>query len=209
MKEIILATGNKHKVIEIKDILKDLPVNIKPMTDFEKYPEVIEDGKTLQDNAIKKATEVAKYFNAWAIADDTGLEVAYLNGAPGVYSSRYAGENCSYADNNNKLLKALENAAQENRQAQFRCVIALSDPQGRIKILAEGKIKGYISTSLSGQTGFGYDPLFFVPKYGKTFAELGEEIKNKISHRALALQQFKMKLCQICPTDCNHHQVTK
>ncbi|MBQ3942931.1 MAG: non-canonical purine NTP pyrophosphatase, partial [Elusimicrobia bacterium] len=105
MKEIILATGNKHKVVEIKDILKDLAVTIKPMTDFEKYPEVVEDGQTLQDNAIKKATEVAKYFNSWAIADDTGLEVNYLNGAPGVYSSRYAGENCSYADNNNKLLK--------------------------------------------------------------------------------------------------------
>ena len=103
MKQIILATGNKHKVIEIKDILKDLPVEIKPMTDFEKYPDVVEDGQTLQDNAIKKATEVAKYFNSWAIADDTGLEVNYLKGAPGVYSSRYAGVNCSYNDNNNRL----------------------------------------------------------------------------------------------------------
>jgi XTP/dITP diphosphohydrolase len=191
MKEIILATGNKHKVVEIKDILKDLPVTIKPMTDFDKYPDVIEDGQTLQDNAIKKATEVAKYFNSWAIADDTGLEVNYLNGAPGVYSSRYAGENCSYADNNNKLLKALNGVQMENRQAQFRCVIALSDPQGNVKILAEGKIKGYIAESLSGTTGFGYDPLFYVPNCEKTFAELGEEIKNQISHRALALKNFK------------------
>ncbi|MBO7431302.1 MAG: XTP/dITP diphosphatase [Elusimicrobia bacterium] len=191
MKEIILATGNKHKVVEIKDILKDLPVTIKPMTDFDKYPDVIEDGQTLQDNAIKKATEVAKYFNSWAIADDTGLEVNYLNGAPGVYSSRYAGENCSYADNNNKLLKALNGVQMENRQAQFRCVIALSDPQGNVKILAEGKIKGYIAESLSGTTGFGYDPLFYVPKCEKTFAELGEETKNQISHRALALKNFK------------------
>lgn len=193
MKEIILATGNKDKVMEIKDILKDLPLEIKPMTDFEKYPEIMEDGKTLQDNATKKATEVAKYFNSWAIADDSGLEVNYLNGAPGVYSSRYAGQHCTYADNNNKLLKALEGVLMENRQAQFRCVIALSDPQGNIKILAEGKIKGYIATDLSGATGFGYDPLFYVPKYKKTFAQLGEEIKNKISHRALALQDFKKK----------------
>ena len=193
MKEIILATGNKHKVVEIKDILKDLSVTIKPMTDFEKYPEVVEDGQTLQDNAIKKATEVAKYFNCWAVADDTGLEVNYLNGAPGVYSSRYAGENCSYADNNNKLLKALNGVQMENRQAQFRCVIALSDPQGNVKILAEGKIKGYIAESLSGTTGFGYDPLFYVPKYEQTFAELGEEIKNQISHRAMALKDFKNK----------------
>jgi len=197
MEQIILATGNKHKVVEIKDILKDLSVNIKPMTDFEKYPDVVEDGQTLQDNAIKKATEVAKYFNAWAIADDTGLEVAYLNGQPGVYSSRYAGENCSYADNNNKLLNALKNVPLENRQAQFRCVIALSDSEGNVKILAEGKIKGYIATSLSGQTGFGYDPLFFIPQYQKTFAELGEEIKNKISHRALALQNFKNKFLSL------------
>lgn len=193
MKEIILATGNKHKVIEIRDILKDLSVNIKPMIEFDKYPEVIEDGKTLQDNAIKKATEVAKYFNSWALADDTGLEVNYLNGAPGVYSSRYAGENCSYADNNNKLLNALNGVLMENRQAQFRCVIALSNPKGDIEILAEGKIKGYITTTLSGQTGFGYDPLFYVPRYSKTFAELGENIKNQISHRALALKNFKNK----------------
>lgn len=193
MKEIILATGNKHKVTEIKDILKDLSLEIKPMTDFKKYPEIIEDGKTLQDNATKKATEVAKYFNSWAIADDSGLEVNYLNGAPGVYSSRYAGQNCTYADNNNKLLKALDGVLMENRQAQFRCVIALSDPQGNIKIIAEGKIKGYIATELSGVKGFGYDPLFYVPKYEKTFAQLDEEIKNKISHRALALQDFKKK----------------
>lgn len=197
MKQIILATGNKHKVVEIKDILKDLPVEIKPMTDFEKYPEVLEDGQTLQDNAIKKATEVAKYFNSWAIADDTGLEVNYLKGAPGVYSSRYAGINCSYNDNNNKLLKALEGIQMENRQAQFRCVIALSDNCGNVKILAEGKIKGYIATDLCGITGFGYDPLFYVPKYEKTFAQLGEKIKNKISHRAIALNDFKKKFLEL------------
>ena len=201
MEEIILATGNKHKVEEISAILKDLPVKIKPMTDFEKYPDVIEDGQTLQDNAIKKATEVAKYFHSWAIADDTGLEVHFLNGAPGVFSSRYAGEHCTYDDNNQKLLKALDGVLMENRQAQFRCVIALSDPEGNVKILAEGKIKGYIAKSLSGTAGFGYDPLFYVPKYEKTFAELTEEEKNKISHRGLALVEFKklakefFKLC--------------
>ncbi len=195
--EIILATGNLHKVEEITDILKDLNVKIKPMTSFEKYPEVVEDGKTLQDNAIKKATEVAKYFRSWAIADDTGLEVHSLNGEPGVYSSRYAGEHCTYEDNNKKLLKALSGVPMENRQARFRCVIALSDPEGNVKILEEGKIKGYIAESLSGTAGFGYDPLFYVPKYEKTFAELGEELKNKISHRALALQAFKSRLANL------------
>jgi XTP/dITP diphosphohydrolase len=139
--EIILATGNKHKVFEIKDILKDLGIAVKPMIEFDKYPEVVEDGNTLEENAVKKAAEVAKFFNKWALADDTGLEVAYLNGAPGVYSSRYAGEDCSYDDNNQKLLKALSGVPSEERKAKFRCVIALSDPKGNIHIISNGEIK--------------------------------------------------------------------
>ncbi|MDD5101455.1 MAG: XTP/dITP diphosphatase [Endomicrobiaceae bacterium] len=192
--EIILATGNKHKVLEIKDILKDLSIKIKPMTEFDNYPEVVEDGNTLEENAIKKAVEVAKFFNKWAIADDTGLEVDYLNGAPGVYSSRYAGEDCSYDDNNQKLLKALIDVPLEKRKAKFRCVIALSDPKGNIFVLSDGEINGLISQDLSGTKGFGYDPIFFVKEYNKTFAELGDGIKNEISHRALALKDFKNKL---------------
>ncbi len=192
--EIILATGNKHKVFEIKDILKDLGIAVKPMIEFDKYPEVVEDGNTLEENAVKKAAEVAKFFNKWALADDTGLEVAYLNGAPGVYSSRYAGEDCSYDDNNQKLLKALSGVPSEERKAKFRCVIALSDPKGNIHIISNGEINGFISMDLSGSKGFGYDPIFFVKEYNKTFAELGDGIKNEISHRALALKEFKNKL---------------
>lgn len=193
--EIILATGNKHKVSEIKAILSDLNVNIKPMMEFEKYPKVVEDGLTLEENATKKAVEVAKFFNSWAVADDTGLEVEYLNGAPGVFAARYAGEGCTYEDNNKKLLKALETA--DNRKAKFRCVIALSDPQGNKIILSKGEINGIISEKISGTKGFGYDPIFFVEEQGCTFAELADGIKNKISHRALALQDFKKNISNL------------
>lgn len=190
--EIILATGNKHKVEEIKAILSDLNVTIKPMIEFKNYPKVVEDGATIEENAVKKATETAKFFKSWAVADDTGLEVEYLNGAPGVYAARYAGEGCTYEDNNNKLLKALKNA--NNRKAKFRCVIALSNPEGENIILSKGEINGVITEKISGNKGFGYDPIFFVQEYSMTFAELPDGVKNKISHRALALENFKEKL---------------
>ncbi len=161
--EIILATGNKHKVEEITAILSDLNIKIKPMTEFENYPKVVEDGATIEENAVKKATETAKFFKSWTIADDTGLEVEYLNGAPGVYAARYAGEGCTYQDNNDKLLKALENA--DNRNAKFRCVIALSNPEGENIILSKGEISGVITEKISGSKGFGYDPVFFVKEY--------------------------------------------
>jgi len=187
--EMILASSNKYKEEEIKSILKDLDVKIVPMTSFSSYPVVIEDGKTLEENASKKAKETAKFFGKWTIADDSGLEVDYLNGEPGVYSARYAGEKCSNNDNNKKLLKALRNISQEKRTAKFRTVIAISSPNGEIS-LAEGEIFGIIK-NCAGKCGFGYDPVFYVPEYGKTLAELGPKIKNSISHRAKALQKAK------------------
>jgi len=190
IKEIIIATGNKHKVAEISAILKDLNINVIPMTSFSSYPKTVEDGVTLEENASKKAKEAAEFFKQWVIADDTGLEVDFLNGDPGVYSARYAGENCTYDDNNNKLLGNLKGVPDEKRTAQFRCVIAVSSPDGEIS-LADGQIFGIISNSLAGVNGFGYDPVFFVPEYNKTFAELDADIKNKISHRAKALQEAK------------------
>lgn len=190
IEEIIIATGNKHKVEEIKDILKDLNIKVIPMTDFPSYPETVEDGETLEENAAKKAKEAAVFFNKWAIADDTGLEVDYLDGAPGVYSARYAGEDCSYEDNNKKLLEVLKGVPANNRSARFRCIIAVSSPVGEIS-LAEGKIFGTISETFAGDKGFGYDPIFFVPEENKTFAELAAEVKNRISHRGKALQKAK------------------
>ncbi|MDR2644500.1 MAG: XTP/dITP diphosphatase [Endomicrobium sp.] len=190
IKEIILATGNKHKVQEMKEILKDLGIKFTPMISFPQYPNTEEDGKTLEENAIKKARETAKFFGKWTLADDSGLEVDYLDGAPGVYSARYAGEKCLYEDNNNKLLKVLDGVVLEKRTAKFRTVIAISSPDGKIN-LAEGKIFGIINLQSLGSNGFGYDPVFYVPEYGKTFAELSTDIRNSISHRAIALQKVK------------------
>lgn len=190
MKEIVLATGNKHKVKEIKDILKEMPLKVLSIADFKNVPEVVEDGATLEDNAVKKAKTAALFLKKWVLSDDTGLEVEYLNGEPGVYSARWAGPGCSYEDNNKKLLNMLKDVPEKKRKACFKCVIAISDPEGRV-ITAEGKIDGIISTEISGTNGFGYDPLFFVPSQKKTFAELSSEVKNKISHRANALIEAK------------------
>jgi len=190
IKEIILATGNGHKVEEIKGVLKGLDVKIIPMTSFPGYPETVEDGKTLEENASKKAKEAVEFFKKWTIADDSGLEVDCLNGAPGVYSARYAGEKCSYEDNNKKLIKALKDIPDDKRTAKFRTVIAVASPEGKV-LLVEGKIFGIIKTYIAGINGFGYDPVFYIPEYGKTFAELDSEIKNSISHRAKALQKVK------------------
>jgi XTP/dITP diphosphohydrolase len=189
-KEIIIATGNKHKVNEIKFILKDLDIKIIPMTSFANYPVTVEDGKTLEENAVKKAKEAALFLKKLALADDTGLEVDFLSGDPGIYSARYAGEKCSYDDNNKKLLLNLTGVPEEKRTASFRTVIAIVNPEGNV-YLAEGKIFGIIRGYVSGNNGFGYDPLFYLPEYKKTLADFSAEEKNSISHRAKALHKAK------------------
>jgi len=191
--ELIIATGNKHKVEEIKDVLRDLGVKIVPMADMPSFPKTVEDGATLEENAAKKAREAALFYNKWALSDDTGLEVDFLNGAPGVYSARFAGEHCSYEDNNKKLLSLLKDVPPEKRTAKFACVIAISNPKGECSF-ARGEIYGIITDKISGSNGFGYDPVFFVPQENKTFAELSSEEKNKISHRAKALQEAKKRI---------------
>jgi XTP/dITP diphosphohydrolase len=190
IKEMVLATENRHKGEEIKSILKDLDIKIIPMTSFTDYPATIEDGATFEENASRKARETAEFFRKWAIADDSGLEVDCLNGRPGIYSARYAGENCSYEDNNKKLLAELKDVPEEKRTANFSTVIAVASPDGRL-FLAGGKIFGTIKEHTAGTGGFGYDPVFYIPEYGKTFAEISYEIKNSLSHRAKALQKIK------------------
>ncbi|MBN1621583.1 MAG: XTP/dITP diphosphatase [Endomicrobiales bacterium] len=188
MKEIVLATRNKHKVREITEILGSTSIKVLSLSDFKKIPEVVEDGSTLEENAVKKARVIALRLKRWTLADDTGLEVSYLNGAPGVYSARFAGPGCSYEDNNKKLLELLEGLPAEKRKAKFRCVIALSDPKGKART-AEGSVTGVIAERTRGRNGFGYDPLFFIPRYKKTFAELDSGTKNRISHRGKALKK--------------------
>lgn len=198
---IILSTGNIHKVQEIKDILKDLNLNILSKDDVGlKEFDVEEDGDTLEENAIKKAKCLSEKVDGIVIADDTGLFVDKLNGEPGVYSSRYAGEHVTYEDNNRKLLANLEGVPLNERTAAFRTVIAIVTEDKKVMTVC-GECKGKIGFQLQGDAGFGYDPLLIVDGYERTFAELGEEIKNKISHRAKALEELKKKLKNILEDD--------
>ncbi|MBV1819619.1 XTP/dITP diphosphatase [Anaerosalibacter bizertensis] len=200
-KKIILSTGNIDKIEEIKDILKDLPFSIHSKKEVGLGDlEVEEDGDTLEENAIKKAMAISERVDGIVIADDTGLFVDKLNGAPGVYSSRYAGEDVSYEDNNRKLLKELEGTPSEERTAKFQTVIAIVTEDKKIKTVY-GECRGRIGFEVKGSEGFGYDPLFIVDGYGKTFAQLGEEVKNKISHRAKALEKLKKELEKLAGDD--------
>lgn len=200
-KKIILSTGNIDKIEEIKDILKDLPFYIYSKNEVGLGDlEVEEDGDTLEENAIKKAMAISERIDGIVIADDTGLFVDKLNGAPGVYSSRYAGEDVSYEDNNRKLLKELEGTPSEERTAKFQTVIAIVTEDKKIKTVY-GECRGRIDFEVKGSEGFGYDPLFIVDGYGKTFAQLGEEVKNKISHRAKALEKLKKELEKLAGDD--------
>lgn len=199
MKRFILASNNAHKIKEIKEILKDFDFEILSLKEAGIDIDVEEDGKTFEENSFKKADEIRKYlvsqgeYDFIVMADDSGLEVEYLNGEPGIYSARYAGEHGNDAKNNEKLLNELKGIKEENRKANFICVIVAVTDKGE-KIVAEGKSYGIILEELSGNEGFGYDPLFFVPEYKKTFAEMTSDEKNVISHRGRALEKLKSKL---------------
>jgi XTP/dITP diphosphohydrolase len=184
--KLVIATRNKHKLEEIRQIFNVRGLEIVSALEFPEVPDVVEDGDTFEANAIKKAVSLAKATGLWALADDSGLEVDALNGAPGIYSARYAGEPVSYPANNRKLLKELENAS--NRRARFRCVIALSSPDGKARTL-DGRCEGVIGREESGKQGFGYDPLFIPDGFTQTFAEMDADSKNAISHRGRALQR--------------------
>ncbi|MEW6040601.1 MAG: XTP/dITP diphosphatase [Elusimicrobiota bacterium] len=196
--KLVIATNNKDKFREINAILKETlgsRLKIISLSDFN-IPPVIEDGKTLKENAVKKANEVSRATGLITLAEDTGLEVDYLNGEPGVYSARYAGPGKSYSDNNKKLLSKLKGIPFEKRTAQFRCVAAIVFPDGDIQT-AEGIIKGTLTDKERGTAGFGYDPVFLVPEYNKTFAELPLETKNKISHRSKAIHLAALKILEM------------
>ena len=188
--QIVLATHNKDKVREIKNLLEDLSVEIKTFENFPEMPDVDETGTTFKENAILKSNSINEYTGLPALADDSGLEVEALDGRPGVYSSRYAGPGCTYDDNNKKLLQELEGVSTERRKASFRTVIAISWDKDNVETV-EGRADGIITTSNQGVSGFGYDPVFYYPQAGKTFAEMTLEEKNKVSHRGLALLKAK------------------
>jgi len=186
--KLLVATGNQGKLKEISRLLEDSGVEVVGLKQLQDPPEVIEDGATFEANARKKALEMATFSGCLTLADDSGLVVAALAGAPGVHSARYAGEQGDDAANNAKLLEALAGVVDEQRQAAFHCVMALAWPDGRCETFA-GQVRGLIMRGERGAGGFGYDPLFMVPEYGKTMAELPLDIKNRISHRGTALRK--------------------
>ncbi len=175
---------------EVREALRGLGLRIHALSDFPDVPEIEENGRTFVENALKKARYYSKYFGRVALADDSGLEVDRLKGLPGIHSARYAGEKASSQENNEKLLREMEGVPISKRGARFRCVIAVVSPDGR-ELLAEGSCKGRIGLRERGRRGFGYDPLFILPNYGKTMAELSLEEKNRISHRGKALKKIR------------------
>jgi len=184
---IVLATNNENKVKEFKELLKDTPVEIKYLKDYGPLPEAIEDGETFDDNAYKKAFHYARVLGLPCLADDSGLAVDALDGRPGVYSARYAGENATDQENCDKLLAEME--GKKDRKAHFVCVLSLATPGGPA-LTWEGRCDGEITTERRGESGFGYDPVFYSPELGKTFAEVSMEEKSKVSHRGRALAEF-------------------
>jgi XTP/dITP diphosphohydrolase len=187
-----LATRNPDKIKEIRIILDRPHLELVSLLDFPDMGEIVEDGNTLEANALKKARESFQWTQIPSIADDTGLEVNALDGAPGVRSSRFAGEGASYRDNCEKLLQLLKGVTADKRTAQFRCVVAYADSDEEFYV--EGICEGTILDAYRGQGGFGYDPLFYLPGIGKTFAEISAEEKNRISHRGIAFRKMAEKL---------------
>lgn len=193
---LVLATHNDNKLRELASMLSDCPVRVRGIGSFPGAPTVEELGETFAENAVLKAQAAAQHTGLWAMADDSGLEVDALDGRPGVYSARLAGPDATDADNNAKLLRLLADVPAVRRTARFRCAIALASPDGDV-FVEEGVCEGVIAGEPRGGGGFGYDPLFIVPEYGRTFAELPPDVKDRISHRARALAAARRRLAEI------------
>ena len=191
--ELVVATKNKKKLEEIKEILKGRNLKILSLADYPHAPRIMENGKTFRDNALKKAIKIAKFTQRLTLGEDSGLCVDLLKGKPGVYSSRFAGKDKSDRQNNLKLIKLLGSLPPNKRKAHYFCAVALADKRGLVGV-TQGKCSGFIGFSEKGKFGFGYDPLFVIPQYKKTFAQLGPAIKHKMSHRFRALEKAKVIL---------------
>ncbi|MCG9968714.1 XTP/dITP diphosphatase [Pelotomaculum terephthalicicum JT] len=194
--KLVLATNNKGKVREMSEMLASCGIEVLSLADFPQVGDIEEDGDTFQANAVKKAAITAELTGLTALADDSGLEVDYLGGAPGVYSARFAGEEKSDRANNEKLLRLLAGLPPDKRAARFQCVMAIARPGGFVHTV-QGTCEGVIAGEPRGDMGFGYDPLFYLPDYDKTFAELDLSVKNKISHRGKALAQVLEYLSEL------------
>jgi XTP/dITP diphosphohydrolase len=186
--ELLIATGNKGKIVEFRSLLASLPLRLRNLAEFPEIREVEETGTTFSDNAVLKASGYAGQTGLWTLADDSGLEVDALDGAPGVFSARYAGESATDSQRIERLLEELSQYGEQERRARFICVIAIADAHGQIVHLSTGRCEGQIIHAPRGTGGFGYDPVFLPQGFNQTFGELSPEIKQSISHRALAMQ---------------------
>lgn len=195
--KIIFATGNQDKMREIREIMGDMDVTIESMKEAGISPDIVEDGTTFEENAIIKAKAVAEHTDAIVFADDSGLEIDYLNKEPGIYSARYMGEDTSYTIKNQNLLERLEGVPKEQRTARFVCAIAVVLPNKDVLVKRE-TIEGYIGFEPQGEHGFGYDPIFYVDEYNCSTASLPPEKKNEMSHRGKALRAMKEELRGKC-----------
>ena len=192
-KNIIFATGNQEKMKEIRMILADIGIPILSMKEAGITADIVENGKTFEENAIIKAKTIMELTGDMALADDSGLEIDYLNGEPGIYSARYMGEDTSYDIKNRSLIERMEGVPEEKRTARFVCSIACALPDGRI-LTSRGTMEGHIGYEIKGSNGFGYDPIFYLPEFGCTSAELSPDQKNEVSHRGKALREMRRKL---------------
>ncbi len=188
---LVVGSRNLKKREEIVEILGDLGLDLHDLTGWPNAPEVVEDGATFVDNARKKAVELARYLSQWVLGEDSGLVVPALNGRPGVHSARYAGKQGDDAANNARLLAELAPLPDDRRAAYYVCTAALADPAGEVRVVVEGRCHGVITREPRGNGGFGYDPLFLIPEYHRTFGELSPRVKHALSHRARALAQLR------------------
>ncbi len=193
MEKLVVATKNKGKIVEIKKVLSNIPFDVVTMSDLGINIDVDEDGTTFEENSMKKAKEICRLSHTIVMADDSGLEVDFLNGAPGIYSARFGGPEATDMDKNEKLLNMLKDVPFEQRTARFVCAIAIAFPDGRSFVVRD-TCEGFIGFECKGDNGFGYDPLFYMQQYEKTMAELSIDIKNEISHRAKALKKMADKI---------------
>ncbi|HMP04745.1 MAG TPA: non-canonical purine NTP pyrophosphatase [Lacipirellulaceae bacterium] len=203
---LLIGTTNAAKGRELVGLLGPLGFAVKTLRDMPPAPDVVEDGDTFAANARKKAAAYARHFDAWVLADDSGLEVDALNGRPGVFSARYAGPNASDADNNARLLAELADRPEAQRGAGYYCHVALADPSGEIRAESTGTCRGRISMAEVGTNGFGYDPLFFVREFHQTFGQLGPSVKAAISHRARAMRAIVPHICNLAAAGHWHSQ---
>jgi XTP/dITP diphosphohydrolase len=194
LREIVLSSRNAKKSREVAEILAPAGIDVIPISTFPQIGEIVEDGDTFEANAALKACGPARELGRWVIGEDSGLMVDALDGRPGVYSARYSGEGATDASNNRKLLEELAGVPAERRGAAYNCTICLADPRGEVRILVSARCRGRIIDEPHGPNGFGYDPYFLVPEYGRTFGELSSRVKHQISHRARAFALFLPRL---------------